>query len=157
MRNCVPRLGRPLASESASPQQRMPWSDCKQRKKRGYAVSALVGQSSINASSIDQTPCLHYVLIDQTASTRTISLIPASAKHRDRPDQSKVAFVQPSLTGLKRRQVMYQRQRVWRACQACRRKKVKCDGGQPCQSCSRNRAECVYADLGGSARHYDDR
>ncbi|KAJ5988968.1 hypothetical protein N7481_004178 [Penicillium waksmanii] len=39
---------------------------------------------------------------------------------------------------------MYERQRVWRACQACRRKKVKCDGEHPCQSCTRNKAECVF-------------
>ncbi|KAJ5645030.1 Transcription factor [Penicillium longicatenatum] len=39
---------------------------------------------------------------------------------------------------------MYERQRVWRACQACRRKKVKCDGEHPCQSCIRNRSECVF-------------
>ncbi|KAJ5539738.1 Transcription factor [Penicillium frequentans] len=39
---------------------------------------------------------------------------------------------------------MYERQRVWRACQACRRKKVKCDGEHPCQSCTRNRSECVF-------------
>ncbi|KAJ5760498.1 Transcription factor [Penicillium odoratum] len=39
---------------------------------------------------------------------------------------------------------MYERQRVWRACQACRRKKVKCDGEHPCQSCTRNGAECVF-------------
>ncbi|KAJ6021739.1 hypothetical protein N7540_007243 [Penicillium herquei] len=39
---------------------------------------------------------------------------------------------------------MYERQRVWRACQACRRKKVKCDGQHPCQSCTRNNGECVF-------------
>ncbi|KAF3387012.1 hypothetical protein F1880_000268 [Penicillium rolfsii] len=50
---------------------------------------------------------------------------------------------------------MYERQRVWRACQACRKKKVKCDGEHPCQSCTRNKAECVYIEPHGNARQAD--
>ncbi|BCS26911.1 uncharacterized protein APUU_51622S [Aspergillus puulaauensis] len=50
---------------------------------------------------------------------------------------------------------MLERQRVWRACQACRRKKVKCDGEHPCQGCSRNQAECVYVEPGSNTRLAD--
>ncbi|KAJ5692891.1 hypothetical protein N7462_002314 [Penicillium macrosclerotiorum] len=50
---------------------------------------------------------------------------------------------------------MYERQRVWRACQACRRRKIKCDGEHPCQSCSRNKAECVYVEPHGNGRMVD--
>ncbi|OJJ01971.1 hypothetical protein ASPVEDRAFT_28596 [Aspergillus versicolor CBS 583.65] len=50
---------------------------------------------------------------------------------------------------------MIERQRVWRACQACRRKKVKCDGEHPCQGCSRNQAECVYVEPGSNIRLAD--
>ncbi|KAJ5523380.1 hypothetical protein N7513_012924 [Penicillium frequentans] len=41
---------------------------------------------------------------------------------------------------------MHERQRVWRACQACRRKKIKCHGESPCQTCSRKQAACVYVE-----------
>ncbi|RJE22798.1 hypothetical protein PHISCL_04856 [Aspergillus sclerotialis] len=50
---------------------------------------------------------------------------------------------------------MHERQRVWRACQACRRKKVKCDGEHPCQSCSRNQVDCVYAESSSNTRPAD--
>ncbi|KAJ6115598.1 hypothetical protein N7523_006015 [Penicillium sp. IBT 18751x] len=45
---------------------------------------------------------------------------------------------------------MYERQRVWRACQACRRKKIKCNGENPCLSCTRIKAECVYIEPHGN-------
>lgn len=50
---------------------------------------------------------------------------------------------------------MYERQRVWRACQACRRKKIKCDGEHPCQSCTRSKAECIYVEPHGNMRLVD--
>ncbi|KAJ5473040.1 hypothetical protein N7530_007041 [Penicillium desertorum] len=50
---------------------------------------------------------------------------------------------------------MNERQRVWRACQICRRKKVKCDGEHPCESCTRNQAECVYIDPSVNMRMVD--
>ncbi|KAJ5290233.1 uncharacterized protein N7443_010486 [Penicillium atrosanguineum] len=50
---------------------------------------------------------------------------------------------------------MYERQRVWRACQACRRKKIKCDGENPCLSCTRIKAECVYVEPHGNMRLVD--
>ncbi|EDK45581.1 hypothetical protein LELG_03760 [Lodderomyces elongisporus NRRL YB-4239] len=38
------------------------------------------------------------------------------------------------------------RARIAKACQFCRLKKVKCDGGQPCLNCQQNNeGECVYA------------
>ncbi|KAJ5811980.1 hypothetical protein N7474_008281 [Penicillium riverlandense] len=50
---------------------------------------------------------------------------------------------------------MHERQRVWRACQACRRKKIKCDGETPCQSCSRKQAACVYVEPSNKAGSAD--
>ncbi|RKP27258.1 hypothetical protein SYNPS1DRAFT_6844, partial [Syncephalis pseudoplumigaleata] len=39
------------------------------------------------------------------------------------------------------------RQRVSRACDACRRKKVRCDGVRPvCGNCSAFHFECTYLD-----------
>ncbi|KAL5361204.1 hypothetical protein BJX96DRAFT_165733 [Aspergillus floccosus] len=37
------------------------------------------------------------------------------------------------------------RRRVWRACESCRKKKIKCDGSDPCQCCLDTASECVYA------------
>ncbi|RJE18508.1 hypothetical protein PHISCL_09161 [Aspergillus sclerotialis] len=37
------------------------------------------------------------------------------------------------------------RRRVWRACESCRKKKIKCDGSDPCQCCLDNGSDCVYA------------
>lgn len=39
-----------------------------------------------------------------------------------------------------------ERQRVWRACEACRKKKVKCNGEEPCQTCISYKLQCFYAD-----------
>ncbi|RMJ28782.1 putative transcription factor [Aspergillus sp. HF37] len=37
------------------------------------------------------------------------------------------------------------RRRVWRACESCRKKKIKCDGSDPCQCCVHTGSECIYA------------
>ncbi|KAL4892231.1 fungal-specific transcription factor domain-containing protein [Aspergillus ambiguus] len=47
------------------------------------------------------------------------------------------------------------RRRVWRACESCRKKKIKCDGSDPCQCCIDNGSECVYAG-DGSRRGFVD-
>lgn len=47
--------------------------------------------------------------------------------------------------------------RVWQACVACRRKKVKCDGLQPCHNCSSRDASCEYPgsnDNASTSRQY---
>lgn len=36
------------------------------------------------------------------------------------------------------------RMRVRRACDICKRRKVKCNGQQPCESCTKHRMECSY-------------
>ncbi|KAG6014239.1 hypothetical protein E4U43_006772, partial [Claviceps pusilla] len=41
-------------------------------------------------------------------------------------------------------QPMQKRRRVTRACDECRRKKIKCDGKQPCTHCSVYSYECTY-------------
>ncbi|KAK7227904.1 hypothetical protein V2G26_000074, partial [Clonostachys chloroleuca] len=34
--------------------------------------------------------------------------------------------------------------RVWQACVVCRRKKIKCDGNDPCRNCSSRDLICEY-------------
>ncbi|GES62981.1 hypothetical protein ATEIFO6365_0014009700 [Aspergillus terreus] len=38
------------------------------------------------------------------------------------------------------------RRRVWRACETCRKKKVKCDGSDPCRPCLSYGTQCTYPD-----------
>jgi hypothetical protein len=46
-----------------------------------------------------------------------------------------------------RASVQSERQRVSHACEPCRRRKSKCDGGQPiCSRCKDHQLVCVYAD-----------
>ncbi|KZW03958.1 hypothetical protein EXIGLDRAFT_715981 [Exidia glandulosa HHB12029] len=51
-----------------------------------------------------------------------------------------------------------QRRRVWRACESCRRKKIKCDGREPtCSQCSTSKTQCVWVqtrDRAALSRHY---
>ncbi|KAI8875547.1 hypothetical protein K501DRAFT_233519 [Backusella circina FSU 941] len=39
------------------------------------------------------------------------------------------------------------RNKISRACDECRKRKVKCDGVQPCSRCRKSNAECVFAKL----------
>lgn len=36
------------------------------------------------------------------------------------------------------------RWRISKACQECRRRKIRCDGGEPCQHCKQRNSECEY-------------
>ncbi|KAJ6599296.1 fungal-specific transcription factor domain-containing protein [Mycena vulgaris] len=51
-----------------------------------------------------------------------------------------------------------QRRRVWRACEGCRRKKIKCDGIEPtCSQCSTSGSQCTWLqtkDRAALSRHY---
>ncbi|GJJ07349.1 hypothetical protein Clacol_001550 [Clathrus columnatus] len=51
-----------------------------------------------------------------------------------------------------------QRRRVWRACESCRRKKIKCDGREPtCGQCLSSKATCNWIqtkDRAALSRHY---
>ncbi|KAH6685482.1 hypothetical protein F5X68DRAFT_262706 [Plectosphaerella plurivora] len=47
--------------------------------------------------------------------------------------------------------------RVWRACLPCRRKKIKCDGRQPCHNCSSRNQDCEVTqsnDNASASRNY---
>ncbi|KAK1657541.1 fungal-specific transcription factor domain-containing protein [Colletotrichum godetiae] len=47
--------------------------------------------------------------------------------------------------------------RVWQACLACRRKKIKCDGKQPCHNCSSRDQACEFPgtkDNASASRYY---
>ncbi|KII95791.1 hypothetical protein PLICRDRAFT_34739 [Plicaturopsis crispa FD-325 SS-3] len=56
------------------------------------------------------------------------------------------------------RPVQPQRRRVWRACESCRRKKIKCDGNEPtCSQCSTSGSQCTWLqtkDRAALSRHY---
>ncbi|KAI0316712.1 fungal-specific transcription factor domain-containing protein [Amylostereum chailletii] len=56
------------------------------------------------------------------------------------------------------RPVPLQRRRVWRACESCRRKKIKCDGTEPtCSQCSSSGSQCTWLqtkDRAALSRHY---
>ncbi|KAK0206288.1 fungal-specific transcription factor domain-containing protein [Desarmillaria ectypa] len=54
--------------------------------------------------------------------------------------------------------IQLQRRRVWRACESCRRKKIKCDGCEPtCSQCSTSGSQCTWLqtkDRAALSRHY---
>ncbi|KAI9001236.1 fungal-specific transcription factor domain-containing protein [Trametes punicea] len=54
--------------------------------------------------------------------------------------------------------VQLQRRRVWRACESCRRKKIKCDGVEPtCSQCTASKSQCTWLqtkDRAALSRHY---
>ncbi|KZT12954.1 uncharacterized protein LAESUDRAFT_689966 [Laetiporus sulphureus 93-53] len=75
------------------------------------------------------------------------------------PHQSKKKRVEdqlPADIGLK--PVQLQRRRVWRACESCRRKKIKCDGNEPtCSQCAASKSQCTWLqtkDRAALSRHY---
>ncbi|KZS97989.1 hypothetical protein SISNIDRAFT_481858 [Sistotremastrum niveocremeum HHB9708] len=67
-----------------------------------------------------------------------------------------MAPLPPELPGAKPLQL--QRRRVWRACESCRRKKIKCDGVEPtCGQCATARLQCQWSqtkDRAALSRHY---
>ncbi|KAL4075802.1 fungal-specific transcription factor domain-containing protein [Scleroderma citrinum] len=54
--------------------------------------------------------------------------------------------------------IQLQRRRVWRACESCRRKKIKCDGCEPtCAQCQASGSQCTWLqtkDRAALSRHY---
>ncbi|KAF9449897.1 hypothetical protein P691DRAFT_811456 [Macrolepiota fuliginosa MF-IS2] len=54
--------------------------------------------------------------------------------------------------------IQLQRRRVWRACESCRRKKIKCDGCEPtCSQCASSGSQCTWLqtkDRAALSRHY---
>ncbi|OAG34989.1 hypothetical protein AYO21_10822 [Fonsecaea monophora] len=68
---------------------------------------------------------------------------PAENVSESRPD-SPTAESPPSESGTKPTVPMQKRRRVTRACDECRRKKIKCDGKQPCTHCTVYSYECTY-------------
>ncbi|TFY83848.1 hypothetical protein EWM64_g177 [Hericium alpestre] len=56
------------------------------------------------------------------------------------------------------RPLQLQRRRVWRACESCRRKKIKCDGTEPtCSQCAASGSQCTWLqtkDRAALSRHY---
>lgn len=74
------------------------------------------------------------------------------------PPKKKRAQDQQPSTDAGQKPVQLQRRRVWRACENCRRKKIKCDGTEPvCSQCSSGNAQCTWLqtkDRAALSRHY---
>ncbi|KAH9007096.1 fungal-specific transcription factor domain-containing protein [Lactarius hatsudake] len=65
---------------------------------------------------------------------------------------------QPLSSDAGQRPIQLQRRRVWRACESCRRKKIKCDGNEPtCSQCATSASQCTWLqtkDRAALSRHY---
>ncbi|KAH8106241.1 fungal-specific transcription factor domain-containing protein [Cristinia sonorae] len=65
---------------------------------------------------------------------------------------------QPLAPDIGMKPVQLQRRRVWRACESCRRKKIKCDGTEPtCSQCAATKSQCTWLqtkDRAALSRHY---
>ncbi|KAF8974598.1 fungal-specific transcription factor domain-containing protein [Flammula alnicola] len=65
---------------------------------------------------------------------------------------------EPMLEDVSTKPLQLQRRRVWRACESCRRKKIKCDGCEPtCSQCSMSGSQCTWLqtkDRAALSRHY---
>lgn len=91
--------------------------------------------------------------------TNTMSM-PTDGTERQNNSQPKKKKVDdpplPPDLGLK--PVQLQRRRVWRACESCRRKKIKCDGNEPtCSQCAASKSQCTWLqtkDRAALSRHY---
>ncbi|KAJ5103422.1 hypothetical protein N7532_003951 [Penicillium argentinense] len=62
----------------------------------------------------------------------------------DDPSQMSTQDASPADPKLAQSLPMQKRRRVGRACDECRRKKIKCDGKQPCTHCTVYSYECTY-------------
>ncbi|KAH9844024.1 fungal-specific transcription factor domain-containing protein [Rhodofomes roseus] len=86
-----------------------------------------------------------------TTDSPTMVVHPHQAKKKRFDDDQASADL-----GLK--PVQLQRRRVWRACESCRRKKIKCDGVEPtCSQCSQSKSQCTWLqtkDRAALSRHY---
>jgi len=40
-------------------------------------------------------------------------------------------------------------------CQACSRRKVRCDHGEPCSNCKRRKEDCIYVEISSAERIKD--
>ncbi|OLL26976.1 putative transcriptional regulatory protein [Neolecta irregularis DAH-3] len=63
-----------------------------------------------------------------------MSASPDSFSHASTPER-----IDQGLSHMKKR-------RITRACDLCRRRKIKCDGSHPCASCSHSNADCTFSD-----------
>ncbi|KAI5120922.1 hypothetical protein M0805_002902 [Coniferiporia weirii] len=74
------------------------------------------------------------------------------------PPKKKRMQDQPLPSDAGQKPIQLQRRRVWRACENCRRKKIKCDGVEPvCSQCSASGANCAWLqtkDRAALSRHY---
>ncbi|KAH8113420.1 fungal-specific transcription factor domain-containing protein [Phellopilus nigrolimitatus] len=74
------------------------------------------------------------------------------------PPKKKRVQDQPLSPDAGQKPIQLQRRRVWRACESCRKKKVKCDGMEPvCSQCSATNTACTWLqtkDRAALSRHY---
>ncbi|TBU32080.1 fungal-specific transcription factor domain-containing protein [Dichomitus squalens] len=74
------------------------------------------------------------------------------------PKKKRVDDQGPLAPDLGTKPIQLQRRRVWRACESCRRKKIKCDGSEPtCSQCASSKSQCTWLqtkDRAALSRHY---
>ncbi|PIL36804.1 transcription factor [Ganoderma sinense ZZ0214-1] len=74
------------------------------------------------------------------------------------PKKKRVDDQGPLPPDLGTKPIQLQRRRVWRACESCRRKKIKCDGVEPtCSQCASSKSQCTWLqtkDRAALSRHY---
>ncbi|KAF8917781.1 fungal-specific transcription factor domain-containing protein [Mucidula mucida] len=79
----------------------------------------------------------------------------SSAAHQSKKKRTDDDAVSPDAG---QKPIQLQRRRVWRACESCRRKKIKCDGCEPtCSQCSTSGSICTWLqtkDRAALSRHY---
>ncbi|KAF8665799.1 hypothetical protein AX16_000244 [Volvariella volvacea WC 439] len=74
------------------------------------------------------------------------------------PQANKKQVDPPLPVDVVQKPLQLQRRRVWRACESCRRKKIKCDGCEPtCSQCTMSGSQCTWLqtkDRAALSRHY---
>lgn len=52
-------------------------------------------------------------------------------------------------------QLVARTQRLSRACDLCKKRKTKCQGGNPCQSCRKANIQCIYREIASHDKSHD--
>ncbi|KAF5393813.1 hypothetical protein D9757_000221 [Collybiopsis confluens] len=112
----------------------------------------IIGPNPINNYLSMTAPCLLTTTTHMTKGDEPLQMAQQSKKKRSEDDAAQI----PPDSGSK--PIQLQRRRVWRACESCRRKKIKCDGCEPtCSQCSASGSQCTWLqtkDRAALSRHY---
>ncbi|KAH8888995.1 hypothetical protein GQ53DRAFT_723777 [Thozetella sp. PMI_491] len=101
--------------------------------RRGVAGSVSEGNSSSNVSKRTHSPTSSLEYESSRGPTRDSSVTAGIHQESPGPPRPK-------------------RRNITRACDDCRRRKIKCDGERPCASCAEFNSECTYNRPSGRSR-----